>query len=271
MRLYVFTLLIILSLSVLGQEQPMYGARSEGMGNASVAIADFWSVFSNQAGLTSLSCIALGATFQNQFLQKEMTSIGLGVAVPIKKVGVISFSCNRFGYHAYNQTFAGIAISRKFFHSLSAALKIDYINTQIGNNYGNKHLVTFELGLMYQLNKVNIGFHIYNPIRVKIDPISNERLEANYKLGVVYMPIPKIVTSAEFEKITNNTAINIKFGVEYQIIKELVCRAGFESLTKSYCFGIGTYFYNFNLDIATKIHQYIGLTSQLSITYHFVR
>lgn len=270
MKLCIFILLLILGLDVYSQERIMCGARSAGMGNATVAVPDFWSIFSNQAGLATLENISIGVGFENRFAVNEISTIGFGAAMPIRKVGTVALRFDRFGYSQFSNTSVGISISRQFFKSLSVGLQLDYINFHLGGNYGNRNLFTFEAGVQYQPHsKVIIGFHLFNPIRVKIDPTTGERMRGYYKLGVTYMPISKILTAIEVEQGTDNAPLNLKAGVEYRVIKELAFRVGIESANPSYAFGISTYFYNFDLDISANFHQRLGLTSQISIAYHF--
>jgi hypothetical protein len=45
------------------------------MGTASVALADFWSLQNNQAGLAYFNTPAAGAYFENRFLVKEFKNL----------------------------------------------------------------------------------------------------------------------------------------------------------------------------------------------------
>ena len=70
--------------SKAGNEDLPLGARSSGMGNASVSLSDVWSAHHNQAGLGFVRDISAGAYYENRFLLKELSIKGGVVALPVK-------------------------------------------------------------------------------------------------------------------------------------------------------------------------------------------
>jgi len=244
------------------------GSRSAALGGASVALVDFWSLQNNQAGLAFYKHAAAGAYFENRFLVKELSLQSAGAVVPVKS-GVFGLKLSYFGYSQYNESKVGLAYARRLSEKIAVGVQLDYLLTAFGNNYGKKGLVTFELGILSNINEhLSVGAHIFNPINAKISEYADERLPAIIRLGASYAFDDKLMVTAEVEKDTGFDPM-AKFGVEYRIIDEIYVRGGIASNPGLYSFGFGLNLKNLKLDFSTSVHQVTGYSPQISMIYRF--
>jgi hypothetical protein len=243
------------------------GGRSAAIGNASVTLADFWAVHNNQAAMAYYKKIAAGVYYENRFLTKETGLKCLAVVVPIKKAGVIGLNLSNFGYSLYNESKIGLAYAMAFGDHISAGLQLDYIYTHIGDNYGNKGLLTFEVGLRAKIIKeLVLAVHVFNPANLKLVPGESERIPLIYKVGLSYSFKDKALIAAEVEKDMNFKPV-FKVGAEYKVAKPVFLRIGIATNPMLYSFGAGFEFYHFKLDISASRHPQLGFSPQASLTW----
>ncbi|MBI9036916.1 MAG: hypothetical protein JEY97_02175 [Bacteroidales bacterium] len=259
---------ISLNYSFAANDNTPAGAQSAGIGNASVALYDFWAIQNNQAGLSQINNISAGFYFENRFLIKDL-GICFGAFVLPTKSGVFGLSVKYFGNKLYNETKAGLAYSRSFGEHFSAGIQLDYFSTNIGENYGSKNLISFEAGIITKINEqLNIAAHVFNPIRIMFNDYNNERIPTILKFGLSYKFSDKLQTMLETEKDIDKKAI-FKAGIEYRIIEKIYVRGGITSDPTLYTFGFGINFKKLKIDFASSMHQTLGYSPQISIVYTF--
>lgn len=267
MKKYLPALLFHAFFITAAHAQGTIGGRAAGVGGASVAYADLWSAFNNQAGLTGVKQFSAGIFNETPFLLNELSTRGIVLALPVNNNGVFGLSMNYYGYNLYNEKKIGLAYARQFSEKISAAVQLDYLGTSIGEGYGSKSVFTFEAGMRAELlPDFFLGAHVYNPIRAKLADYDDEKLPAVFKAGLCYIPGDKVSVSIECEK--NSDAKNVfKAGVDYHIVKILFLRAGISTNPVKSAFGIGLDFDSFKFDFAASYHQQLGYTPHVSLTY----
>ena len=253
------------------------GARAAAIGNASIALNDFWSLQNNQAGLSWVSSLQAGISYSNRFLIEELSTKTAGFVLPTKH-GVFGLNYQYFGYSEFNQDKVGIAYGRKFGENFSVGLQLDYLSTRIAENYGNSSVLTFELGVMTHLNdQVVVAAHVFNPINSKIEDQFGERITAVYKLGVLYKLTDDFLILAETEKDMDYKPL-LRGGFEYKVVKEAFVRVGFStlpslsgsdnfSIASLYTFGFGLNLKKLIIDFAASAHQVLGWSPHFSVVY----
>ena len=262
-------LVALLALSArAGNDNTPIGGRSSAMGTASVAVNDFWSVHNNQAGLAGFTNIAAGIYFENRYLMKELSQKSLAFVLPSRS-GVFGVSYNNFGSTLYNETKIGLAFARSFGSNFSAGLQLDYLNKRLGENYGNHVAFTFEVGIQARVNKsLVIGAHVFNPLNVKLSSETDERIPAIIRLGAGYNFSKVLLLTGEIEK-NIDLKTRIKSGIEYQVVKQAFIRAGITTNPMTYTFGFGLDLKKLKVDFASTVHQVLGYSPQISISYYF--
>ena len=270
-----YTLFVVLigimcfSKKVSGENWPV-GGKAAGMSNASVTLTDFWSVHSNQAGLTGVKTFSAGIYYENRFGLKQL-SLKSGAVVMPTKAGVFALSMSYFGYSQFNETKTGLAYAKNFGTKFSAGVQLDYLATHIAENYGNSSALAAEIGLRYQINKnIAIATHVFNPTRAKVAAYNDERAPTIFKLGVSYMFSQKVILAVESEKDIQYNPV-FKAGIEYHPIKSIYFRTGISTNPVLNSFGFGLELSNFNLDFAASYHQVLGFSPQVSLIYHVTK
>ena len=125
------------------------GAKSAGMGHASTTMVDAFAAHNNQAALGFVDRISFGIFSETRFLLSDLKYISGSVAIPTNS-GTFGLSFNYFGFDLYSEKKAGLAFGKKFGEKFSAGIQVDYIGLSIPE-YGQKHLVTAEAGIMYDV------------------------------------------------------------------------------------------------------------------------
>lgn len=244
------------------------GGRSASLAGASVALSDFWSLQNNQAGLAFYNRFAAGAYYENRFLTKELSLKSGGVVMPVNN-GVFGLKVSYFGYAQYNESKFGLAYARRLSERFAVGVQLDYLMTSIGNDYGKKGVATFEIGVLSKINDhLSLGAHVFNPINAKLAEYGDERIPAIVRVGASYAFDDKLMATAEVEKETEFDPV-ARFGLEYRIIEEIYVRGGIASNPGLYAFGFGINLKNLRLDFSSSVHQVLGFSPQISMTYRF--
>ena len=254
--------------SKAGNENFPVGARSSGMGNASVSLSDVWSAHHNQAGLGFVRDISAGAYYENRFLIKALSIKGGVIALPVKG-GTFGFCISNFGYSLYHENKYSLSFAKAFGNKLSAGIAMDYLTTKIGEGYGSKGVLAAEFGIQAKpLKGLTIGAHVFNPTRAKLADYNNERLPTIIRLGCDYNFSENVTVAVETEKDIAQKAI-FKAGIEYKPVKELYLRAGIGTNPTLTSFGFGLNLKSIKIDISANYHQTLGFSPQVGLTYIF--
>ena len=242
------------------------GSKTNSIGNCSVALSEFWSCHNNPAGFADYNNIAVGLSYENRFLLKELAYKNIGVIIPFN-IGVIGITASQFGYNHYNENLIGLGLSRSFGPNLKIGLKLDYIFLKHSIDYAKIQTVTFELGIQYHINKsLCLGAYIFNPINVKLKTFNKERIPIIMRIGLSYFVKEDFLITAEIEENFENN-FSYRFGLEYEIYKKLFVRSGFQLKPEIFTFGFG-YDYNwFTIDISAHMNQVLGASLSCSFIY----
>ena len=268
---YFFILLASISWTANAQENFSLGARSAGMGHATVCLDDVWATHHNQAALGFIQDAGISAYYENRWLTSQMSVQGAAAAFPTGKWGAVGIVYSRFGNSNYNQSKYGLTYGVRLAKGFSMGVGLNYHDTRLGEGYGNKGNFVAEIGLLGQIGKnVRIGFHAYNLGRAVLvqDTMNNDRLPMIFRLGTMYSFSEKVLISLEAEKDLDQPAI-VRMGVEYRPVDLLFIRVGFNTQPFAPSIGLGFHFKGFRLDVASTIHPVLGVSPQGSLTYNF--
>ncbi|MCE3278927.1 MAG: hypothetical protein K0S44_1118 [Bacteroidetes bacterium] len=268
-KTYILLVTVLFSYSVnAGNEDYPIGARSAGMGNATVSATDMWSSHHNQAGLGFVREISAGVSYENRFLIKEISVRGGTVALPIK-AGTFGLCITNFGYSQYSENKYSLSFAKAFGDKLSAGIAMDYLSTKIAEGYGTRGTLAAEAGIIAKpIKALTIGAHVYNPTRAKLSAYDDERLPTIIRLGADYLFSDKVRLAVEAQKDIRYKA-EFKAGLEYLPVKELYLRIGVSTNPTLSSFGFGINLKNFRIDVAANYHQTLGISPQLSLSYTF--
>lgn len=254
--------------SFSGNEKKTAGSRSASMGYTGVTFHDFWSVVNNQAGMAFSEYQALGLYIENNFMLKELNRSTIAYSNPFLN-GCIGFNFSYFGYNLYNEKKVGLAYAKKLLERFGVGIQLDYFHTSLGENYGSKSSVTFEIGFISKINnKLSIGGHVYNPIQADFNDYNNEKIPSTISFGISYYISESLFTTVETEK-SIYLPFNLKIGTEYKLNDFSFARIGINTNPTLLTFGYGITYNSFVFDFSSNYHQLLGYSPQLSVIYQF--
>ncbi|MEI6454665.1 MAG: hypothetical protein WCO93_00115 [bacterium] len=266
-----FLLLIPLVLPLMAKPAGEFfpaGGRSLSMGRACVGITDFWSVYNNQAANGFATNFGSGISVENRYLIKELSYKIIGVTIPLRP-GNIGIIASHFGSGSFSEIKAGISFSRKFGKSFAAAVQLDYLRIQVGEGYGTKNLVSFEVGLFYKATRsLSVGLQVINPVPILLTTNPREYLPTLIRFGLSYTFSTTFLALIELEKDLVNRPV-FKAGAEYRFCTPVAARIGIATNPTTFTFGFGLIFGRLELDLSSGYQPVLGFTPALSLAYYF--
>ncbi len=271
-RINLISCCLFVSLQVTaGGEKWLFGARSLGMGHASVTFTDMSSAYNNQAGLGFVSDPGVTSYTEQRFLLSEMTYGGLCAVLPTQS-GTFSLSTTYFGYSNFNDTQIGLGYGLKLSENFSAGVQVDYLRTSV-IEYGSKSNFTFEAGLLAKMtDKLTFAAHVYNPIRAQLGESLGitEKIPGILKAGFSYLEEDKFLLTTEVEKDIDYDPF-IKVGLEVYLSDKLFVRGGVGTQPSYFTLGMGYKVNNLSIDIAGSQNEYISFTPAVSLSWKFIK
>ena len=263
-----FFIFIFLCCARAAGDYKVIGGRAAALGYTSVVQSDAWSAFNNQAGLAWCRNFSAGAYFENRYLIKELSLKALVVTLPVGH-GAFGITFRQFGFSLYSEMNTGFGYGMRLGKYFSAGIQVDYLRLHIGDNYRDKNLFTFEVGMQYHSGEhLWLGFHVANPWPVKISSYTNERLPTLMRLGLCWRITEWLFSNLEVEKdLLHRPAL--KAGIEYSPVKLVSVRIGYLSNPTTFTFGFGLNYGNLEFDLASSYHLVLGYSPQASVSYIF--
>ncbi len=244
-----------------GEPFPM-GARSWGIGNATAAVADRYSVFNNPAGLGFLKDNFVNTSYHARYNIAGLQTLSLSGNYNTKYAN-IGLGVERFGDKLYSEQKLGLALAKST-NRVSLGIKVSYFQAAIENLSSKNTLIT-EFGVMTKLSsKVQLGFHAYNLTGAKL--FASQHIPTVLRLGLSFTPSKQILLVTEAEKDLDFPML-IKAGLEYQIVKNFYLRTGITSRLNNAHFGFGFQSKQFIFDYAASSSSTLGFSQHLSISY----
>lgn len=270
-KLFLYSILIIVNAirteNVHAGIYTVYGSRAGGLAYNSVTLHDIWAAHNNQAGLAFMQKPAAGLYYANKFLLKETGLKAISFVYPVNS-GAIGVAYSNFGYSLYNENKLALTFGRKFGDSFAAGIALDYFFTSIGDNYENIHVITAEIGALFKVSDaVEIGIHIFHPVPVDIINNTATSLASRYTCGLKFEFEP-MTLYAETEKHFNSPLI-FRTGLEYHYKNIAYGRIGIQTWPVELAFGFGFRMQKLQVDIAASMHQVLGFSPQLSVSWFF--
>jgi len=261
--------ILFISRCFAGDNNSPVGARAAGIAGASVGLADVWSVYTNQAGLTKLNTFTAGVCYEQRFALKELSLKSIALALPLKQ-GVFACSLASFGFELYRENSYGIAFAKKLGNNFSTGVKLNYYSFKLAEGFNTTNLLGAEAGIQAEVIKgLNIAAQIGTISSSNNSNTISNRIYLPHQLsvGVLYQFSEKIFIALQTDKNLSQKAI-FKIGVEYAVLKTLYLRAGIATNPTLSAFGMGFYLKNISIDFAFSMHQTLGYTPQIGMLYN---
>ncbi len=266
MKRLLFVLLCTSSMCTAGTENNGRGAKSIGLGNAFVAVADNpWAVYYNPAGLASLQSFETSVfVIPQQFGLSQLRTISLAAAVPTN-LGTFALGVSQFGFELYRETQVSLGIGETIDWGVSGGLTANLFHISLGD-YGSTQSATVDIGLLAHFQEqVTLGFSYKNLLGATVGS-QKDRLPQVFSFGTSYTPVNNFLLTLELEKDIRYPAI-IKAGAEQTILDLLSIRAGVSNNPDKFSGGMAVRYSQFEFAYAGYSHPQLGWTHQLELTF----
>lgn len=257
-----------LKYSSASQEYRATGTRLAPIGITGVSTITPYSGLSNQAATAFLSKPSIGLYYANTGIAEGVNSIQGSGIYTLKKNGTLGVNFSYYGYELYNDKKAGVFYALKLADFMSMSLQMNVLNLQIAG-YGSRTTATVEIGTFFKVTKnIQMGAHVYNPLRMKVGEGSDERYPTVIRLGATYHTKDKVWVSAEVEKDLDQQ-LNFKTGIDYAVNEYLVLRGSVQTLPVSGAMGACVKLKGLQLEVIGAYQRAGGFSPHLGMTYVF--
>ena len=240
------------------------GARSMGLANANVTLADAWSVFNNIGGIGSVEESEFFAGYDHRLGLNELTTLAAG-AVLKGSSGAWGLGLSNYGGELFNQQTIGIGYGNQL-GIASLGIKINYFQTNI-EGFGRGAAPVLEMGGVAELTPwLFFGAHMYNLSRSKLSRVTGEYLPMIVRSGLSFRPTEGLMINLEAEKEVY-LAPQLKLGIEYSLSDKLWARTGVNTHPQQLFFGIGFSPKRYRFDYAMSQNHQLGFTHHVSFNY----
>lgn len=250
-------------------ENNLTGARSNGMGKASVSSIDIWGSYNNQATLAKLDKIQFGVFYENRFQLEDLSTKAIAFYYPTK-LGGFNLNYSQFGSDLYKESKIGLGYSKALGEHLWASVQLNQMRVKLNQVYGEQNKYNFEVGLLAEIfSGFYLGFHIFNPSQEKFETLYfDEAIPTIARFGFSWHLSKETILNTEVEKDFDND-IRVKFGIEHQFIKNLNLRIGASNHPNQISFGLGYKYKIVKMNLAYSKHQNLGYTPSFDLNISF--
>lgn len=261
MRIFILFLLIILAYPASGQNINV-ASPSSGKANSSVADKSVFSYFSNQAGISDITNYVIGVSYTEKFHSESFSTKSIFTIIPSKWF-VVAADYERFGLTDYFEEQFGISIGKNLTKELSLGVRFKYSHSYIKKYKNNYTSYNVDIGLQYKLPlNITFGIHFTNPFTYR--NYLNEQL---LSVGVNWT-INSLLFSYEYDKILNGYDFNL-VGVKWNILNDIDINCGYSTIGDTRYIGVGDLYKKYYLSVNFSVHETLGLSSAISISYEF--
>ncbi|MDX2196299.1 MAG: hypothetical protein NW207_07770 [Cytophagales bacterium] len=245
------------------------GARAIGMANTAAPLTDHWGAFNNIASMADIKYIHTGFFYERRNGQFDM--MALTGSMPTK-YGNGALGVYRFGDSRYSDTRINFGWAHKI-NMVSLGIQAEYLQSMAAQEANEKQpelnrtnlLLNFG-GIANVTSKLRFGAHIYNIFQAKYASYKEEKIPTIMKIGASFIPFDKLMINGEVEKDVEKKE-TYKMGMEYAIIQNLKFRTGFNIQPDKYFMGLGYNTHGFYLDYAVSLHQQLGMSQSINLSY----
>jgi hypothetical protein len=238
-----------------------------GLGVYSTQQNDPLSFTANQAALAKVTQAGVGVYGEKRFLLAAINSYAVATAVPTK-MGNFGIQLNYSGFKNFNESKIGFAYARSLGKKVDVGIQFNYYGYRIPA-YNTVSTINFEAGaIIHFTDKLNGGFHMYNPVGGKLGKSREEKLASAYKFGLGYDASENFFISSEIIK-EEDKPVNVIAGIQYHFAKQFFARAGFMSGSSAAFAGAGIGWKNLRLDVAGSYHPQLGFSPGILLIANF--
>jgi hypothetical protein len=229
---------------------------------------DALSFQGNQASLASIKDFSASVYCERRFMLKELAQYNGGFVFPTANGG-FGLAAGYAGSIIFNESQVGLAYGRGM-GRINFGVQFNYYQVKL-RGYGNATSLNFEAGAICRINeKLNAGFHIYNPTGSRIGKDDEERLPVIYSIGFGYDTSEKFYVGVQLEKVEDQPS-GLNASMQYNFAETLFARIGIATGTSSFHFGAGYSIDRFRVDVTACLHRQLGVSPGLMLNYNITK
>lgn len=252
----------------VGQLLKNSGAFSTSMAGLDVNNENIWSVNNNIGQLSKLDKTTISISSFQPFLIKDFTTSSFVLGIPVN-MGAVGINYSNSGNMHLQMHQIGCGYSLKMGENFRSGIKLNYYQINAGDFYNNQGLFFADIGMGANLSEeLKIGAIINNFTFTKMADYNDERLITNFLFGASYYFSEFLIIHTGVEKNINYPA-SFLAGINYQPNEKIFLNAGVGSKPNLSSFGFGIIQQNFTFCFATQLHQFLGWSPEISVTYQF--
>lgn len=241
------------------------GGRATGMGYASTALRDEWSLFNNPGSLGQQDQITAAAAYEIRPGLSNMNRMAFNFQTPLKW-GALAAGVFRFGDELYNEQLISAGYGNKV-GIATLGLKVNYVQYR-AEGFQTTGTVSVDFGGLVELtDQLLIGAYITNLTQSKYNTEGGrENLPTRLTAGITYSPSKSLLITTELDKDIDYKAI-WRTGLEYSYKEKFFFRTGFNLNPQAAFIGVGGRTRKIKADYAINFNSYTGAAHHVSVNY----
>jgi hypothetical protein len=244
--------------------------RQTSLGMTGTIQADPWSSFQNPAAIAFCEASSIGICAENHFGIKDLNTFSFTSALVVNKNNVVGISGSRTGTENFSEQQFNFSVAKKFSPKFSFGIQVLTMGNSLKDDgYGNRYTWTVRMGMvMIPLEKLKIGFSVFNPSHTRIIHSGDERIPVVMRSGIAYSFSKKLTWYTDTEK-RNTESLRVGSGIEYKACGIMSFRTGFITTPFEPVYGFGLQLKTLRLDVSAIYHPVMGFNPSLSLTSSF--
>lgn len=253
--------------SVLAQFFHENDAISTGLSGSDAAYTGTSLFCQNPALFAQARQSHFGFSYYNPYLLPELSTTSMA-AVFRTEGGSIGTCLGYFGSSLYNESKLSLGYGHQLFKKLDAGIKLNYQHRRVEVLNTFSSIISGELGLTTRLSdELSLGL-MYSNVSNTGNSVESE-LPVLIKLGIAYSQKKDYFCTLQLTLI-DYSEITASVAFEYWLKNIFVLRSGVAIENDvSYSFGCGIAVMDLNLNLGFRQHACLGLSSGITVIYHF--
>ncbi len=247
------------------QDRALRGPESDARAGIASPLSDSWSTFNNPGALGHIRSHSIALAYRNAYLIPELGTAGASIQYKLKNSG-IGLGFSHYGYENFSDSRINLSYGLLLNEQISLGVAFSPQLLRFPNT-GTRFYPNASIGFMAKASdKVNLAATLRNPINQQFDEYSNAFTETVLQVGASYALVEEISLFGELEK-NFDAPLRVKIAGEYIFQEKVYFRGGVITAPLEVTYGFGIKLKYFNLNIAMRQHNQLGMAGQLGI--HF--
>jgi hypothetical protein len=258
----------LISTTGLAQYEDVFGPKANGMAGSSLTESNAWASLNNPAASLSDSGLQVAASYNNNFLLRELGTSSLAASF-IRKNLSFGMGMSSFGYSAFRQNLFLASLGMRLEDNFSLGVQLGVRHFRIGEGYGSAIIPSVGIGLYVRISEnLSLGALLRDPFNLGIDVEELDRIPPLMRTGLSYRFSEELRANVELEKVIDQQ-VRLRSGFDYQHSNGFSFRAGVLTNPFEYSLGAGYKRSLVRFDLAYIYHPLLGFSPQVGMNLQF--